>query len=444
MIGGGMGGTETAGAGGVAGAQPPAETACRTDQAPAIPALKIQTVVKSSALENATFAIQPPGSDDWYIVEQRGRIMIARNGEVLGTPFLDLSSEITLGSNFDQTTVGYDERGVSGLAFAPDYATSGLFYIAVTPSTPDVLINRGLPADHDLILEYRRSEDADRADTTVVRTLIDLPSRSAALGNIHNFNTVRFGPDGYLWIGSGDGGGVNCGDTENGASQNITKQFGKILRLDLSKPAPYGAADNPFADTPGAETVMHYGVRNPFRFNFDRATGDLYFGDVGQNTYEEQDFASASSKGLNFGWPTFEAKSACAGAQFPLRAGSTATEPIFVANRRGGGSDPFSDYRASVGGVVYRGQALPALTGTYVFGDYYGERLGALQQCAEGTSPVSIIRKNCDPNFPNEACLQPDDSTNGFGKLTAIIEDHAGEVYFLANGNSLLKLVAGN
>jgi hypothetical protein len=261
-----------------------------------------------------------------------------------------------------------------------------------------------------------------------------------ALGNIHHANPVRFGPDVMLFVGMGDGGGVSCGDAEPNASQDVQKEFGKILRLDLSRPAPYGAGDNPFADISGAETVLHYGVRNPFRFTFDRKTRDLYFGDVGQSRYEEINFAPASSKGLNFGWATYEAEASCPGPYRPLRDGSEATKPIFYADRTGSGR--FRDYRAIVGGVVYRGEQLRELDGTYIFGDYYGERLGALKQCGEATSPVAPIRKNCDPNFP-EACLQSK-GTQTFRQLTAIVEDHAGEVFLIANGDSLYKVVRGD
>jgi glucose/arabinose dehydrogenase len=414
------------------------ETACNADKAPTIPALQLQTVISSSSLDTLTFATQPPDSDDWYLVEQRGRILIVRNGELLETPFLDLSSEIALGAGFDQTTVTYDERGLISLAFAPDYAQSGLFYIAITPSAPDDFFTPGLQVNHDQVLEYRRGDDPDRADPSMIRKLIDVPSSLATLGNIHNANTVRFGPDGRLYVGMGDGGGVNCNDAEPGAAQDIDQQFGKLLRLDVSANPPYGAADNPFADRPSAATVLHYGLRNPFRFSFDRATGDLYIGDVGQSRYEEINFAPAGSQALNFGWATFEAQSSCPGPQRSLRPDSKPIDPIFFADR--GGSGPFRDYRAIVGGVVYRGGALPQLRGTYVFGDYYGTRLGALQRCAEATSPASVIRKNCDPNF-SEACLDAEASSPELQQLTAIVEDREGELHLVANGNSLLKIV---
>jgi glucose/arabinose dehydrogenase len=405
--------------------------------------LALRTIVTSATLDTLTFATQPPASDDWYLAEQRGRILIVRSGQLLPEPFLDVRSDIKLGDHFDMTTPdAYDERGLISLAFAPDYAQSGLFYVAITPSAPDDDADAGLALNHDLVLEYRRSDsDSDRADPVPVRALIDVPSAAITFGNLHNANTVRFGPDGFLYVGMGDGGGTSCNDAEPGAPQDVTKPFGKILRLDPHAAAPpYAAAGNPFASMPGAERVLHYGLRNPFRFSFDRQSGDLYIGDVGQSRYEEIDFAPAKSQGLNFGWAAFEGPEACPTAERMLRDGSTATKPIFTVDRRGNG--PLRDYRAIVGGAVYRGKALPQLAGVYVFGDYYGTRLGALQRCGDATSPNNVIRKNCDPNFP-EPCLQADASAPEFKQLTAIVEDHTGELYLVANGNSLLQVVPG-
>jgi len=424
------------------GTDEPAAASCNADEAPSIPPLALEPVITGSGLYTLAFAAQPPGSSDWYLVEQRGRILIARDGQLLDTPFLDLQDEISLGAGFDQTTITYDERGLVGLAFAPDYAASGLFYITITPSSPDDFFGEGgLQQDHDQVLEMRRSDsDPDRADSSPVRTLVDLGSAPQALGNIHNANTVRFGPDGFLYVGMGDGGGVNCGDAEPNASQDVQQQYGKLLRLDLSRDYPHGASDNPYADQSGAETVLHYGLRNPFRFSFDRETGDLYLGDVGQTRYEEINFAPAWSKGLNFGWATYEANEGCPGPYRPLRGDSSATAPIFYADRTSSGR--FRDYRAIVGGMVYRGSALRELTGTYVFGDYYGERLGALQHCGDATSPITGIRKSCDPNFP-EPCFQ-ERGGGTLRQLTAIVEDNAGELYLVGNSDSLFRVVRGD
>jgi hypothetical protein len=163
-------------------------------------------------------------------------------------------------------------------------------------------------------------------------------------------------------------------------------------------------------------------------------------GDVGQTRYEEINFAPSWSKGLNFGWATFEANEGCPGPYRPLRSDSSAEAPIFYADRTG--SDRFRDYRAIVGGIVYRGSQLRELTGTYIFGDYYGERLGALQRCGDATSPVTGIRKNCDPNFP-EPCFE-ERGGGTLRQLTAIVEDNAGELYLVGNSDSLFRVVRGD
>jgi glucose/arabinose dehydrogenase len=407
---------------------------CQTSVPPPTENLGVRVVVRDTRLETLSFAAQAPGSDDWYLVEMRGRIMRLHDGVLETTPFLDLSSAIDLGADFDQTTASYDERGLVGLAFAPDYVSSGLFYVAITPSRSNAL---GLAVNHDMVLEYQRPLLSSGAPG-LRRRLLEVPSAAAYLGNIHNANTVRFGPDGMLYVGMGDGGGVNCNDAEPNSSQNIGLPFGKILRFDLSQPAPYAAADNPFVGL-GDARVFHYGLRNPFRFSFDRLNGDLFIGDVGQNRYEEIDHAPRGSSGLNFGWASFEALTACPGPSRPFRPGATHTTPIFVADRTGTGT--FSDYRAIVGGAVYRGSAIPSFSGAYLFGDYYGKRLAALYRCGTESSSVSILRKNCDPNFP-EPCLSAATGSPSFLSLTGIVEDHAGEIYFVANGNSLLQLVA--
>ena len=399
--------------------------------------LAYQVVVRDSRLSVATFAAQAPDSDDWYIVDMVGAIWRLRAGAAAleEQPFLDLRSAVQLGAGFDQTTLTYDERGLVGLAFAPDYASSRLFYVTLTPSRDNAL---GLAVDHDMVLEFYAP--ADGSQPMLARKLLELPSASALLGNIHNLNTVRFGPDGLLYVGSGDGGGVNCNDAERGAAQDISRVFGKILRLDPHAPAPYGALGNPFA-LDGDPRVFHYGLRNPFRFSFDRQTGDLLIGDVGQDTYEEFNFAPSGSSGLNFGWPTFEANASCPGTTTPLSGPAGHTPPSFVANRSAFATGPFSDFRAITGGIVYRGTTLASLRGHYLFGDYYGDRLGVWNRCAANESTVSTLAKACDPNNPDEGCLPTPAGAARFDTLTAIIEDHAGEIYFVANGNSVLKLV---
>jgi glucose/arabinose dehydrogenase len=407
---------------------------CNASAAPVIGKLGLQTVISDSSLSNLTDAVQPPGQNDWYLVQQSGVIRVFRDGKLLATPFLDLSGEFAFiaGNNFE-------DRGLLSIAFAPDYATSGLFYADFTP-------NKGPSVDVDMLIEFKRSAaDAFVADPGSRRTLLatDGTRRGSTLNtdNIHNGGRVAFGPDGKLYLAMGDGGGLFCSQVEPEQSQNVGSLFGKLLRLDLTQSAPYGALDNPFVSD-GDPRVWQYGTRNPYRFTFDRATGDLYFADVGQDTFEEVDFAPLGAKGLNFGWNAYEGNSdqTC---KKPLRAGSVHTPPIFVLDRSAGATGPFADYNAIIGGIVYRGKALPSLQGVYLFGANRGARLGALTHCGDTTSPVTPVTKQCNPNTPSEACLRRVDSGPAFDELRAIVEDHDGEVYVVANGNSLLKVVPG-
>jgi glucose/arabinose dehydrogenase len=409
---------------------------CSAATPPNVGVLGLRTVISSPELAGLTDAVQPPGSDDWFLVEQRGRVMVLRAGQTTlePTPFLDLTTEIGL-----PNAGSYEDRGLFSIAFAPDYATSGVFYVSVTP---DRMAYRNV----DLLLRYTRSAGNAYAADPASRSII-LEVRGSRLGssdaritdNIHNGGRVTFGPDGMLYLAMGDGGGIQCGDVEPNATQDVSSPFGKMLRLDVSQPAPHGAVDNPFVNG-GDPRVLHYGLRNPFRFSFDRLTGDLYLGDVGQNRYEEISYAPRGAAGLNFGWAPFEGNTnTCTTRQ--LRAGSTHTPPILSIDRRGSATGPFADYQAVIGGVVYRGQQIPRLSGAYLFGGYTGRRIGALYQCGANTSAATPVLKACDTNEPNAACLRRLDGGPAFRELRAIVEDNQGEVYFVANGNSLLQLV---
>lgn len=403
-------------------------TACSARPPPPVPARLGLRAVVSTGSSTLVYAAQPPGSRDWYLVEQDGVIRVAVDGALRSRPFLDLRSEIELGE------VDHDDRGLLGLAFAPDYAESGLFYVAITPSA-----EASPERDHRQIREYRRSADRFVANARRERTIVDIVGAARGAENSHQLSTIAFGPDGMLYAGVGDGGSRSCSSAEPGAPQDVATPFGKILRLDPGAPAPHAAAGNPFASS-GDPRVLHYGLRNPFRFAFDRVTGDLYIGDVGQASFEEIDFAARGARGLNFGWPAFEGTTnTCPDEE--LRRGSRHTRPIFIADRRRNCAGDYCDYRSIVGGVVYRGSAIAALQGAYVFGDVYGDRMNALYQCGSRTSAPAILRKTCDPNYPEEACFVPLSGAPELGDLTAIVEDDAGELYFVANGSDLLAVV---
>ncbi|HMJ15684.1 MAG TPA: PQQ-dependent sugar dehydrogenase [Polyangiaceae bacterium] len=413
------------GVGGAAGSGGAGGGAGQCGSAPALPLLALSTAVPSAGLSALSHAVQAPGSNDWYLVEQGGRVMIWSGGALRSTPFIDLRSESAIGG-------GYEERGLHSLAFAPDYASSGKVYVNLTATA-------GAALNSDLVLEFRRSaQDPYSVDPFSRRVLLETPGGVGLLGNVHNSYELKFGPDNLLYVGMGDGGGT-CNSERPGVPQDVASPFGKLLRLDPNAPAPHAAAGNPFASG-GDARVLHYGLRNPFRFNFDRATGDLYIGDVGQWGFEELDVAPRNSAGLNFGWGAFEGTTAtCTGRT--LRPGSVHTPPAFVADRRAGSCGQFCDWTSVVAGVVYRGTAIPALAGTYLFGDYTGARMVALTRCGTQTSPVSVIRKQCAGAGAGEACFSSVGGAAGLGAMTAIVEGNDGELYLVANRNTLLKVV---
>lgn len=382
----------------------PADT-CDASAAPTIPKLALRAV--ATGLSSLVFAAQPPGSSDWYLVQQTGQIRVLRAGEktVSSTPFLDVSAQVRL-------ILPDDERGLLGLAFAPDYAQSGKFYVMMTPTS-----------NADTLHEFQRSSaDPYVADKSPTRTLLTLPASAFN----HNGGHVVFGPDGKLYIATGDGGGA-CNSDKPGAPQNESTLFGKLLRIDPQS---------------GRSEVVHSGLRNPYRFSFDRTTGDVYIGDVGQDAYEELDFAPAGTTGLNFGWGAYEANAMTCGGR-RLQTGMMHTPPIFGVDRRASATGPFRDYKSIIGGHVYRGRAIPALRGTYLFGDYKGARMGALVQCGSKTSAVTPIAKNRDPNAPNAAGFSALAGAPRLGDLTAIVTDNEGEIYLVANRGVLLQVVPG-
>jgi glucose/arabinose dehydrogenase len=373
------------------------------DGPPVIPALKI-TPLTSATFSAGVFAAQPPGSDDWYIVEQEGRVKILRNGNVLATPFLDIHTAIG-------TPTGLRERGLLSIAFHPSYATNGRFFLMGTPG--DGADGTLSASNADAIVEFKRSAaNPDVAETTKVRDIVVLPASAPN----HNGGTIAFGPDGMLYAGTGDGGGA-CESAEPGAVQDTKQLFGKILRLDVDKAAPFAAAGNPFADDP---RVYHYGLRNPYRWSFDSLTGDLFIGDVGQSTFEEISLAVGNAPGKNFGWPAYEgeASGTCAGKT--LGGPSPYTPPILGMDRRAGSTSPFKDYTSVIGGRVYRGSAIPSLYGVYMFADFTGASFGFLHYChGEMHGPVAV--KESQVPAP----------TAGPALITAFAEGHDHEIYLL-------------
>ncbi len=438
------GGTGASSGSGAANGSGGAGTTCDASSPPAITRLGLEQVMQSDDLQILVHAAQPPGSSDWYLVDVTGKVLVVSNGIV--STFLDVSAEV---QDLTYETVQYDERGLLSIAFAPDYAASGRFYVALVPTTTET-------RDHDLILEYTRStENPLVADPESRRAILDLEpggvdgagyqpgSTGVDLNRYHNASTVAFGPDGMLYVGMGDGGG-QCNSARPGAPQDIGSPYGKILRLDPNAAAPHAAVGNPFADG-GDPLVWQLGVRNPFRFSFDSLTGDFYVGDVGQWAFEEISFAPAGVAGLNFGWPAFEATEQTptpdCNTNTTLRDGDTHTPPIHVIPH-GADSGASNLNVAIVGGTVYRGTAIPELYGVYLFGEYYANHdMRALVRCGDVTSDVTLIHKECDPNLPNDACFVPLDGAAPLGEVGAVVSGNDGELYLAANNDTLFKIV---
>ncbi len=285
------------------------------------------------------------GSNRLFVVEQAGKILIIENGETLTQPFLDVSSLITPSA----LTAQYSEQGLLGLAFHLDYQTNGWFYINYTDRAGSTVVSRYQvsPGNPDLAA----------AGSGQIIFRISQPY------NNHNGGHIDFGPDGYLYITLGDGGFAN---DPLGAGQNTLMLLGSILRIDVDKGLPYAIpADNPFVgNDAGLDEIWAYGLRNVWRFSFDRQTGDLYLADVGQNQWEEVNFQPAGSQGgENYGWNIWE-------ASHPFAGGAASHV------------SPFAEYSHALGcsvtgGYVYRGGAIPDLEAVYLFGDYCSGRVWA-------------------------------------------------------------------
>ena len=347
--------------------------------------------------ERPVHVASPPQDPRLFVVEQGGLVRIVdADGGVRAEPFLDLRTD---------TLRDHNERGLLSIAFPPDYTESGRFYVYLTAVDPEGELQ---------VREYRRSAtDAYRADAASGR--IVLRQAHAQNGN-HNGGSMAFGPDGRLWIGTGDGGGAN---DPLRSGQDLTTLLGKLLRIDPLGPPP---ADNPFAGaTDGRRPeIWAYGLRNPWRFSFDRQTGDLVIGDVGQNAREEVDFAPASAGrggGANYGWVCFEGSAANPAAP----AGCQAPGHVAPVHERLHSSGDCS----ITGGHVVRDPGLPTLQGRYLYGDVCQARLrsvvlapgGASGDREETTLPVAQVS-----SFGEDACGRILATSLGSGRVLRIVD----------------------
>jgi glucose/arabinose dehydrogenase len=287
------------------------------------------TLAQIGTFASPVYVTAPPGdAARIFVVEKGGTIRIFRDGTTLGTPFLDITSRVNSAAN---------ERGLLSMAFAPDYANSGLFYVYYTDQNGDLNVD-----------EFHVSANRDVADPASRRQVFSPPIQHRQFDN-HNGGQLQFGPDGLLYAGTGDGG---SGGDPNGNAQNPNSMLGKLLRID---PRIRDATPSIFA----------LGLRNPWRFSFDRQTGDLVIGDVGQGRVEEVDFAAAPGRGegANYGWNRFEGNEDFSTGQPVTNPPPGFTFPVITHTHSDG-------WISITGGYVVRDTNVPELMGRYVYGDF--------------------------------------------------------------------------
>jgi glucose/arabinose dehydrogenase len=382
---GGDGPAKDASSDGGDGSMPDADPACLMPGT--IPAIKGVTVT-TDALTQPLFVAQPQGSTDLYVVEKPGKIVIVRNGHVLPTPFLDITSEVNIPASDS-------ESGLLGLEFAPDYASSGKLYIfagllVTTASSPGAAI-----------VEYTRNPTN--------HDVVDVASRRELFSwHQDGFNslggTLAFGPDGALWFGTGDA------ERTPSDSPDLSSPLGKMFRIDATTG---DAAPNNLTGK-----IWDYGLRNPYRWSFDRATHDLYIGDAGDQLFDEVDIEAPSTGHFDYGWDRYEGLVCHDGT---MSCGTQGEKPKFVLAHGAG-------FSVLIGGAVYRGSAMPCLRGRYLYGWFgLGQIKSFVWNGAAITSEVDLT----------------DSFTQTLTNVTSISQDAAGELYITTLDGGLFAIVPG-
>jgi glucose/arabinose dehydrogenase len=381
----GFGLAERAGAQGVEGQSTPV-----VEQAPAI----ALTPIVTGGLRDPLYVTHAgDGSGRLFVVEQPGRIRIVENGRLIEPPFLDISRRVRSGG----------EQGLLGLAFHPAYARNGRYFLNYT-RVPDAAT---------VVAEYRVSENPN-VSLIDEKVLLVVPQPYPN----HKGGMVEFGPDGFLYIALGDGG--SGGDPGN-RGQNRHELLGKILRIDVDRGVPYAIPpDNPFAAGGGRPEVYAYGLRNPWRFSFDRKTGELWAADVGQDDWEEIDVVR---RGGNYGWRIMEGNHC-----FSPPTGCVTSGLV----------PPVAEYRnrrprcSVTGGYVYRGSRIPSLLGTYVYGDYCsGEIFGLVNVTGGAPSVLGTASVSTTPRVLLSTHL----------KISSFGQDQAGELYVVGHEGTVHRIV---
>ena len=350
-------------------------------------------LVRVGGFSSPVYVTAPPGDRRRvFVVEQAGRIREVRAGHVLGTPFLDIRNLVRSGG----------EQGLLSMAFAPDYARTGLFYVYYTDTD-----------GNERVVEYRRASP-DRAAPGSARLVLFMRDTEPN----HNGGQLEFGPDGLLYIGTGDGGSEHDPHGARGNGQNLGTLLGKLLRIDPRRAGGRAYSvrrSNPFVGRAGARPEIYsYGLRNPWRFSFDRRTGDLTIGDVGQDTIEEIDFRRrGTGRGVNFGWRVWEGRR----RERPDETAPGAVFPVLQHTHAAG-------WCSIIGGYVMRDPHLRALAGRYVYGDLCAGRIYAArlsQRGARGDGPLPL------PRVP---------------EISSFGEDAAGRVYVASLAGPVYRLAA--
>lgn len=365
---------------------------------------QLTSVRVATGLSSPTDATGAPGDfQHLYILEQRGRIQVLDllTGQI--SLFMDLQSKVVMAPN--------SEQGLLGLAFHPSYPATNRFYVYYTGAGGDSLVEQYSTLD---------PLNGDPSSGVTVIGPITQPQSN------HNGGCLQFGPDGMLYVGLGDGGNFNDtgpGHVAGGNAQSLSNLLGSLLRLDVDQPFPHIPPDNPFVGgSTSDDPIWSYGLRNPWRFSFDRATGDLYLADVGQNSWEEIDFEPpGTSGGRNYGWRCMEGLT-CTGF-----TGCTCNDPALTL--------PFQVYNHSLGkcaitgGYVYRGLSIPSLAGTYFYADLCSNQIWSLEY--DGTTISNFTERTAELT-PNAGMIN---------SVASFAEDTMGEIYLLDLGGEIFKIV---
>ncbi|HVI44912.1 MAG TPA: PQQ-dependent sugar dehydrogenase [Chitinophaga sp.] len=355
-------------------------------------------LVTDKFISPVNMAVPFDGSGRLFFCQKEGKVWIVQNGKQLSQPFLDVSSDMI------KVNPAYDERGLLGMAFHPDFKKNHKFYVYYS-SPVDNPVKKVLDHKSRLVEFTVSASNPNVADPASKRILMEINEPESN----HNGGQLVFGPDGYLYVGLGDGGGGGDKHGTIGNGQDLNTLLGKILRIDVNG-TPYKVpADNPFVKKEGARPeIWAYGLRNPWRFSFDRGTRRLFAGDVGQDKYEEVDIIT---KGGNYGWRVLE-------GYHDFNVPPVADKSKLIA--------PIHEYNHDIGisitgGYVYRGKDVPSLKGLYVFGDYNGKAFVLVPEGGNKWSRADL-----------ELSGRPADAL----QILSWGEDEQGELYVLTSSST--------